>query len=67
MTHYPEVFKMYSENYKKHDQIKKRFEDEDRFVEQDDSPFKRRIPKDMSPWEKKYDNLMPKYTGTSCQ
>jgi hypothetical protein len=21
----------------------------------------------MSPWEKKYDDLMPRYTGTVCQ
>lgn len=26
MTHYPEVFKMYSENYDKFDKVKKRFE-----------------------------------------
>jgi hypothetical protein len=25
------------------------------------------LPKDMSPWEAKYDMNMPRYTGTSCQ
>ena len=35
--------------------------------EQAEGPFTRRLPKDMSPWEKRYDDLMPKYTGTSCQ
>jgi hypothetical protein len=25
------------------------------------------LPKDMTPWEQKYDMLMPRYTGTSCQ
>ena len=67
MTHYPEVFKMYSENYAKHDRIKKRFETEEPLVEQAESPFTRRLPKDMAPWEKKYEDIMPKYTGTSSQ
>lgn len=29
--------------------------------------FERKVPVDMSPWEKKYDDVMPKYTGTLCQ
>jgi SPX domain protein involved in polyphosphate accumulation len=67
MTHYPEVFKQYSENYDRYEKIKKRFEDETHFEEQGESPFTRKLPKDMSPWEKRYDELMPKYTGGSCQ
>jgi len=35
--------------------------------EQGESPFTRKLPKDLSPWEKRYDDLMPKYTGTSSQ
>jgi len=67
LTHYPEVFKMYQENYKKHDQVKKRFETEEPMVEQGESPFTRRLPKDMSPWEKKYDDMMPRFIGSSAQ
>jgi carbonic anhydrase/acetyltransferase-like protein (isoleucine patch superfamily) len=67
MTHYPEVFRQYQENYSRFDKLKTRFETETPFVEQGESPFTRRTPKDMSPWEKRYDDAMPKYTGTLCQ
>ena len=67
LTHYPEVFKMYQENYAKHDELKKRFETEERWQEQGEDPFSRKLPRDMSPWEKRYDDLMPKYTGTGSQ
>ena len=67
LTHYPEVFKQYQENYANFEKVKKRFENEEPLVEQGESPFKKRLPKDMSPWEKKYDDLMPRFTGTSCQ
>lgn len=67
LTHYPEVFKQYQENYSRFDQVKHRFETEQPFVEQGESPFTRRMPKDMSPWEKRYDDVMPKYTGTLSQ
>lgn len=67
LTHYPEVFKQYQENYAKHDKIKKRFETEPALVEEGESPFTRKLPKDMSPWEKRYDDLMPRFTGTSSQ
>ena len=67
MSQYPEVFKKYQENYDKYDQVNHRFETEDPLAEQEEGPFARRIPKDMSPWEKKYDTLMPRYTGTSAQ
>ena len=67
MTQYPEVFKQYQENYKRFEQVKQRFENEDPMAEQAEGPFTRKMPKDMSPWEKRYDDLMPKYTGTSCQ
>ena len=67
LTHYPEVFKMYQENYGRYEKVKKRFENEEPLQEQGESPFTRKMPKDMSPWEKRYDDLMPKYTGTLCQ
>ena len=64
MTHYPEVFKQYQENYKAYETAKKKFEDEDELEEAGESPFTRKLPRDMSPWEKKYDDYMPKFTGT---
>jgi hypothetical protein len=67
VSRYPEVFHQYQENYSRFEQIKQRFENEQPFVEQGESPFTRKMPKDMSPWEKRYDDLMPKYTGTLCQ
>ena len=67
LTHYPEVFKVYQENYDRYDKVKKRFETEEPLVEQGESPFTRRMPKDMSPWEKKYEDFMPRFTGTSSQ
>lgn len=35
--------------------------------EQGEAAFTRKPPKDMSPWESKYDTLLPRYTGASCQ
>lgn len=67
MTQYPEVFKKYQENWAKYDKVKDRFENEDLMEEQAEGPFVRKLPKDMSPWEKKYDTTMPRYTGTSAQ
>ena len=67
MSHYPEVFKNYQENYRKHDEVKERFSKENPLEEQGEDHQTRKLPKDMSPWEKKYDDLMPRYTGTLCQ
>ena len=46
--------------------VKERFENEDPMAENDDEAFARKLPKDMSPWEKKYDTMLPRYTGTSA-
>jgi hypothetical protein len=67
LSQYPEVFKKYQENYTKYDKVKDRFENEDVMEEQAEGAFVKRLPKDMSPWEAKYDMNMPRYTGTSCQ
>lgn len=67
LSQYPEVFKKYQENYSKYDKVKERFENEDPYEDRAESPFKRRLPKDMSPWEKKYDTMMPRFTGASMQ
>ena len=66
LSNYPEVFRQYNENYKAYDKAKERFENENPLEEQGEDPFTRKLPKDMSPWEKKYDDLMPRYTGTVC-
>ena len=67
MSQYPEVFRQYQENYDRFEKVKHRFETEKPGVEQGESPFTRKTPKDMSPWEKRYDDIMPKYSGTLCQ
>lgn len=67
LSHYPEIFHKYQENYEKYDQLKAKTEAENPLEEQGDEIFSREIPRDMTPWEKKYDDLMPRYTGTSCQ
>lgn len=68
MSHYPEVFRRhYQENYAKYDKVKERFADENPMEESGPDMYSREIPKDMSPWEKKYDEMMPRYTGTLCQ
>ena len=67
LSHYPEVFHKYQENYAKYDELKAKTEAENQLEEQGDEVFSRQTPRDMSPWEKKFDDLMPRYTGTSCQ
>ena len=67
LSKYPEVFKKYQENYARYDKVKQRFENEDPLEDPGESPFARKLPKDMTPWEKKYDTMMPRYTGTSPQ
>ena len=66
LSQYPDVFHKYQENYAKYDKLKEKTAAENPLEEQADEIFTRQIPKDMSPWEKKYDDLMPRYTGTSC-
>jgi hypothetical protein len=67
MTNYPEIYKIYGQNYDRYERAKKKFYEEDEAViKQGEDLFTREKPKDMSPWEKKYDMLMPKFTGTSA-
>jgi hypothetical protein len=66
LSNYPEVFRQYQENYEAYDKVKAKFENEDPMQEMTEDPFKKRLPKDMSPWEKKYEDIMPRYTGTSA-
>jgi len=61
------VFKKYQENYDRYDKVKARFETEDIMEDQGENPFKRQLPKDMSPWEKKYDTMITRSTRTTRQ
>lgn len=47
--------------------MKEKFQNEDYLGEQGEDPMTKKLPKDMSPWEQKYNNLKPRYTGTLCQ
>lgn len=67
LSQYPEVLRKYQENYKLHDDIKAKMENEDVLEDADPGMFQRRLPKDRRPWEQKYDTVMPRYTGTSAQ
>jgi len=68
LSKYPEVFrKQYSENFEAHDRVNEKFSKEDPMEEAGPNIFRKEVPKDMSPWEKKYDDIMPRYTGTLCQ
>jgi hypothetical protein len=67
LSSYPEVFRQYQENYAAYDQVKERFANENPLEEQGEDLFVKRMPKDMSPWEKKYEDIMPRFTGTSAQ
>lgn len=65
LSSYPEIFKMYGENFEKYQKVKARFDNEKPGEQPAEAPSTPRKPKDQSPWEKKYDDYMPKYTGES--
>lgn len=65
LSKYPEIFKMYGENYERYQKVKERFDNEAPNQQPGESPITPRMPKDQSPWTKKYDDYMPKYTGES--
>jgi hypothetical protein len=67
LSQYPEVFKKYQENYALYDKVRERFDNEDPMAEQGPGKFERTLPKDMAPWETKFDTMLPRYTGTTCQ
>lgn len=67
LSQYPEVFKKYQENYELYDKVKTRFETEDPFAEQADNKTAKKLPRDMAPWESKFDTMLPRYTGTTAQ
>jgi len=64
---YPEVFRKYQENRGYVDDLSEELEGRGWGEENQAGGFERRPLKDMDPWEAKYDNFMPKFTGTSSQ
>lgn len=64
LSQYPEVFQKYQENYDRYDKVKERFDNEDPHAEPPEHAHTRRLPKDMAPWESKYNTVLPRYTGT---
>ena len=67
LSKFPEIFKMYGENYERYEQVKERFENEKPGEQFGDPAIFPKKPKDQSPWEKKYDDYMPRYRGEAAQ
>lgn len=65
-THYPEVFKRYGDNFEAYEDLKRRFENDRPGQEMAKDPRAKEAPRDMSPWEKREADLLPRFTGTSC-
>lgn len=63
LSKYPEIFQMYGENYDKYQKVKERFDNEPAGEAPGEHALTKDKPKDLSPWEKKYDDAQPKYTG----
>lgn len=61
LTLYPEIFKKTGENFDKIDQLNQKFKNEDPFTENHPGPYDNKKPLDFSPWEKKYDDFIPKF------
>jgi hypothetical protein len=65
LTHYPELYKMYGENFERYEKAKRRFETEPMGEETAPGPLTKRMPRNLDPWTKKYDDFMPRFTGGS--
>jgi hypothetical protein len=66
LSQYPEIFKIYGENYDRYEKAKAKFENEIPGQQMGEPAVTPRKPADQSPWEKKYDDYMPKYTGEAA-
>lgn len=64
VSRFPEMFKSYGENYDLYERARNKFQTETPGVQKSESPFKREMPKDMGPWDKKFDDFMPRFRGT---
>lgn len=65
LSNYPEIFKMYGENYERYQQVKDQFDNEAPGQQHGEPSIIPKMPKDQTPWTNKYDEYMPKYTGES--
>ena len=64
LSNYPEIFKMYGENFDRYERAKKKFSEEDPKEWSSEDAHSKRIPKNLDAWEKKYDDFMPRFRGT---
>lgn len=65
LTNYPEVFKVYGEDYARYERVKERFENEPVDLEQGEDPYSRKLPWDQRPFtDQKVDQTIPRYSGT---
>jgi hypothetical protein len=62
---YPELYKIYGENMDWFERAKRKFETEKLGDNPPEGNSFYRTPKNMDPWTKKYDDFMPRYTGSS--
>lgn len=60
---YPEIYKMYGENFDRFERAKKKFEDEKPGEQQAEPPTARNYPTNTDPWTKRYDDFMPRFNG----
>ena len=67
LSRFPEIYQMYGENFEKYQKVKERFANEKPGGKFGEAPIIPKKPKDQSPWEKKYDDYMPRYRGESFQ
>ncbi|CAI2373490.1 unnamed protein product [Moneuplotes crassus] len=67
LSRFPEIFKMYGENFDRYEQVKKRFETEQPGEQMGEHPINPQKPTDQSPWEKRYDDYMPRHKGQLLQ
>ena len=56
---YPEIFKVYGENFDRFEKAKHHFENEKLGERPPKGPIEFRWPNNMDPWTKKYDDFMP--------
>lgn len=67
LTNYPEIYKMYGENFDRFERAKKKFEEEVPGEQQGEGPLQDRAPFNRDAYEKRYDDFMPRFSGTSMQ
>lgn len=57
LSNYPEIFKMYGENYDKYEEVKKRFDTEEPGLPHGPHPSETTKPENQTPWESKYNEF----------